>query len=143
MSGPFYAMKFPLGVGNTTRHDDIYYEQRKIITNIADRENCIIVGRCADYTLQDHDNILKIYIYAPYEARMRNCVDILKMKPDAAKKMISDVDKARASYYKHYAGYLPGDYEHMDFTINSASLGIDHSAEVIRDIVLKKFGDMM
>ena len=87
MSGPFYAMKFPLGVGNTTRHDDIYYEQRKIITNIADRENCIIVGRCADYTLQDHDNILKIYIYAPYEARMRNCVDILKMKPDAAKKM--------------------------------------------------------
>ena len=44
MSGPFYAMKFPLGVGNTTRHDDIYYEQRKIITNIADRENCIIVG---------------------------------------------------------------------------------------------------
>lgn len=79
-------MKFPLGVGNTTRHDDIYYEQRKIITNIADRENCIIVGRCADYTLQDHDNILKIYIYAPYEARMRNCVDILKMKPDAAKK---------------------------------------------------------
>ena len=96
-------MKFPLGVGNTTRHDDIYYEQRKIITNIADRENCIIVGRCADYTLQDHDNILKIYIYAPYEARMRNCVDILKMKPDAAKKMISDVDKARASYHKHYA----------------------------------------
>ena len=38
MSGPFYAMKLPLGVGNTTRHDDIYYEQRKIITNIADRE---------------------------------------------------------------------------------------------------------
>lgn len=74
---------------------------------------------------------------------MRNCVDILKMKPDAAKKMISDVDKARASYHKHCAGYLPGDYEHMDFTINSASLGIDHSAEVIRDIVLKKFGDMM
>ena len=143
MSGPFYAMKFPLGVGNTTRHDDIYYEQRKIITNIADRENCIIVGRCADYTLQDHDNILKIYIYAPYEARMRNCVDILKMKPDAAKKMISDVDKDRASYHKHCAGYLPGDYEPMDFTINSASLGIDHSAEVIRDIVLKKFGDMM
>ena len=38
---------------------------------LQDRENCIIVGRCADYTLQDHDNILKIYIYAPYEARMR------------------------------------------------------------------------
>ena len=41
------------------------------------------------------------------------------------------------------AGYLPADYDHMEFTINSASLGIDHSAEVIRDIVLKKFGDMM
>ena len=117
------------------------YKQNNHLTKIFFSSNTVLIR--PNYTLQDHDNILKIYIYAPYEARMRNCVDILKMKPDAAKKMISDVDKARASYHKHYAGYLPGDYEHMDFTINSASLGIDHSAEVIRDIVLKKFGDMM
>ncbi len=128
MSGPFYAMKFPLGVGNTTRHDDIYYEQRKIITNIADRENCIIVGRCADYTLQDHDNILKIYIYAPYEARMRNCVDISKPVHHTTN-ITPDICREITNIWISQSTAPP--------------LGIDHSAEVIRDIVLKKFGDMM
>lgn len=141
--GAFYAMKFPLGTGTSTRQDDIYFEQRKIITSIADRENCIIVGRCADYILQDHKKILKIYIYAPYEQRLKNCVETLGMKPEAAKKMISDVDKARIAYHRHYAGYLPGDYEHMDFMINSATLGVEGSAELIKNIVMEKFGNLL
>lgn len=53
--------------------------------------------------------------------------------------MIKEVDRARASYHKHYAGYLPGDLEHMDFMINSSLLGVEMSAELIVDIVRKRF----
>lgn len=114
-----------------------------MISSIAERENCIIVGRCADYILHDHKNVLKIFIYASYDARVRNCVETLGLKPENAKKMIDEVDKARAAYHKHFAGYLPGDYEHMDFMINSDSLGVDGSAELISDIVKKRFGKLL
>ena len=51
------------------------------------------VGRCADYIFRDHRNVLNIYIYAPVDARYKNCVEVLKMKPEEATKMIYKVDK--------------------------------------------------
>ena len=57
------------------------------------------VGRCADYIFRDHRNVLNIYIYAPVDARYKNCVEVLKMKPEEATKMIYKVDKAHTREY--------------------------------------------
>lgn len=134
----FMNMKFPLGTSTTAKQDEIFAMQSQIISTIADKESCIIVGRCSDYVLRGHENLINIYIYAPYEQRMKNCVDTLKLAPQTAKKMINEVDKAREYYHVRYAGYLPQDENHKDILINSGFLGIEQTAEVLEYMIRKK-----
>jgi len=136
----FFNMKYPLGQGTTQIQDQIYQTQKNIILSLVEKESCIIVGRCADSILAGRKNCLHIYIYAPYEARLDNCINALHMSPDTAKKMIRDVDKARCAYHKCYAGFAPDDVNHKDILLNSALLGQKSSAEVLADLVRRKFG---
>ncbi len=134
----FISMKFPLGSSTTAKQNEIFAVQSQIISELADKESCIIVGRCSDYVLRGHDRLINIYIYAPYEQRMKNCVDTLHLSPQDAKKMISDVDKARELYHARYAGYLPQDEAHKDILINSAFLGVEGTADVLEYLIRKK-----
>lgn len=95
----FAFMKFPLGLGTTEAQDKLFQVESKLIREIAERESCVIVGRCSDSILEDFDNHLSIFVYAPYEDRIVNCVNELGMDPKHAKKMIADVDKARDAYH--------------------------------------------
>lgn len=135
----FFKMGFPLGMGSTDKQMEIFGEQVKIIKALAEKESCIIVGRCSDYILENYENCMNVFIYAPYEARLRNCVDYLDMSIEEAKKMITSVDKARDAYHKNFAKYLPGDYEHKDILIDSSVLGIGGTAEILADFVKRKY----
>lgn len=135
----FFNMNYPLGVGTTSVQDSIFDTQRKIILNLAERESCLIVGRCADHILKDYKNIIHIFIYAPYEARLVNCVERLNMRPDEAKKMIASVDKARESYHKHYCGYSMSDKDHKNVMIDSSLLGVEGTCDILTDVIRKKF----
>ncbi|MFA9466377.1 MAG: AAA family ATPase [Velocimicrobium sp.] len=134
----FFNMSYPLGMGTTTIQDSIYSTQKKIIIELAERKSCIIVGRCADYILKDHKNIINIFIYAPYAQRLRNCVERLNMQPEEAKKMIAAVDKARESYHRHYCGYAMSDKDYKHVMLDSSLLGVDGTCEVIADIIKRK-----
>lgn len=134
----FLRMKFPLGNGTTAMQEDIFETQKRIISNLADKENCIIVGRCSDYILRSHPKLIRIFIYAPYEARYRNCIDNLHMTPEQAQKMITEVDKARDAYHMRFAKYLPNDTNHNDLLINSSALGIDGTAAYLAEFVKQK-----
>jgi len=135
----FFKMLFPLGTESMERQDQIFKFQSRIIKDIVDKESCIIVGRCSDYILKDVVSAIHVYIYAPREARMRNCVEILGMKKDEARKMIGAVDKARKDMQKHYAKYAPNAIEHKDILINSELLGVEGTAQLLAEIVSKKF----
>lgn len=135
-----FSMILPLGSDNVTRQDEIFEVQKGIIRDLAARESCIIVGRCADYIFRDNPNALNIYIYAPIEARYKNCVETLKMSPEEATKMIYKVDRARCSYHKRYAKYAPGDLDSKQIMIDSSIFGVDGTAEILADIVRRRFG---
>lgn len=139
----FFNMNYPLGMGTTAIQDSIFAVQRKVIVDLAEKQNCIIVGRCADHILKDHKNIINIFIYAPYEARLTNCVERLNMAPGEARKMISSVDKARESYHKYYCGYSMSDKEYKHVMIDSSLLGVEGTCQVLEDIIRKKFGQLM
>ena len=132
-------MRFPLGTGERSMQDRLFQIQQKIITDIVDRESCIIVGRCSDYILRNYKNCINVYIYAPFEARYHNCVNSLNMNPKEAKRMIQEVDRARLQYHKRYAKYEPEDINYKDILINSSLLGVDGTAEYLVDMVKKKF----
>ncbi len=134
----YFSMKFPLGNGITAMQQDIFEAQRRIISNLADRENCIIVRRCSDYILRNHPFLIRVFIYAPKDVRFKNCVENLHMSSEHAKKMITDVDKARNAYHMHFARYLPSDFNHNDIMINSSFLGIDGTAAYLVDLVKQR-----
>lgn len=139
----FFNMNYPLGMGTTSIQDSVFAVQKKIIVDLAERESCIIVGRCADHILEDYKNIIHIFIYAPYEARLKNCVERLNMRPDEAKKMIASVDKARESYHRHYCGYVMSDKEHKHVMIDSSLLGVEGTCKILTEIIRKKFHNML
>lgn len=135
----FFNMKYPLGMGTSEVQDNIFITQQKIINRLVEKESCIIVGRCSDYILKNMENAFHVYIYASFEDKLKNCVELLNMKEEEARKMIVDVDKARASYHKHYAGYAINDMRYKDLMINSSLVGVDGTAELLVDLVKKKF----
>lgn len=135
----FFNMNYPLGMGTTAIQDSIFASQRKIIVNLAEKESCIIVGRCADHILRDCKNIINIFIYAPYEARLVNCVERLDMRLDEAKRMIASVDKARESYHRHYSGYSMSDKDYKHVMLDSSLLGVDGTCDILADIIKKRF----
>ena len=132
-------MKFPLGNQTIQMQNQIFDVQKKIITELAEEKNCIIVGRCADYVLHQMPGHVSIYIYAPWEARYDNCIHALRMEPKEAAQTINDVDQARDAYHMKYAGYHPDDVRFKDILINSALLGVDGTAEYLSECIRKKF----
>ena len=138
--GKYGKMLFPLGSGTTELQDKIFSVQECVLQDFADKGPCIMVGRCSDYLMRGRENLLRVYIYSPIEARIKNCVEFFGMTEEKGRKMCADVDKARKSYHRHYAGYDPASPEHTDIMLNSAAFGIDGTADVLVNIIRENFG---
>lgn len=104
--------------------------QEKIIRKIADNGSCVIVGRAADYVLRDRTDILRIFIYAPEEYRIRRIMEIYGDTPEEAKKNLHRSDSARASYYRNISGRSWGDRSGYHLCVDS-SVGIEETADTI------------
>lgn len=135
----YFKMKFPLGRDTIDMQEEIFQTQKQIILNLAEQSSCIIVGRCSDYILRYFQNHCSIYIYAPYEKRLGNCVNLLHMDQSDAEKMIVDVDKARDFYHKRFAGFAPDDIRYKDIMMDSSLLGVDGTAKALCEIVKLRY----
>lgn len=137
---PFFRMKFPLGNDAVDIQNKIFNVQKTLIWEIADKQSCIIVGRCSDYILRNFKNHISVYIYAPFEERLDNCIHTLGIPKEKAISMIHEVDKSRRAYHKKYTKYYPEDIQYKDIMINSSLLGVDGTAEMLSDVIQKRFG---
>lgn len=131
----FFRRKYPLGMGVSNIQDEIFEVQTNIIRDFAEKESCIIVGRCAASILKNHPRCLNIYIYSPYKCRLRNCTDALQMDSKVATKMIKDVDRAREHYRRRYSPEVGNAYDGYDIMIDSSKFGVDQTAKILVDIV--------
>lgn len=104
--------------------------QYKVIQKIAESGSCVIVGRAADHVLRNHDNVLRLFIYAPEEYRAKRVMEIYHDSYEEAKKNIQKSDKARAAYYKSISGNEWGDRHFYDLLIDS-SIGVEQTADYI------------
>lgn len=136
---PFSRMQFPLGKGTNATQDKIFEAQENIIKFLAEKDSCIIVGRCSDFILSEMERSMHVYVYASYEARLKHCIEDLHMDETEAKRMMKSVDEARNSYHMQYAGYLPDDKRHKDILIDSSLFGVDGTAEFLAEAVRRKF----
>ena len=137
---PFWQMLIPMGSESPDEQDRIFEAQKNIIRFLAEKESCIIVGRASDFVLQDMENALHIYIYAPFEDRVRNSVEQLGLSEQEARRMCADVDKARDEYQLRYAGCRLDDKRTKDILINSSLFGVDGTADFLVEAVKRRFG---
>lgn len=116
---------------STSLESQIYMAQFNAIRRIADTEDCIIIGRCADYVLRDVPNVMSVFIHAPIESRTRRIAKLYELDRDKAKKLIDKKDKVRSSYYNFYSDRRWGASTSYSLTLDSSKTGIDGAAELI------------
>ncbi len=116
----------------------VFLAQFDAIKKIADKESCVIVGRCADYVLRDVPNVCNIFICAPMEEKIKRAVEFYGLNPEKAASQIIKKDKKRKGYYNFYTDLDWGKASNYDLCINS-KLGIDNCVNVIVNFVKERF----
>ena len=111
--------------------------QEKVINRIAESGSCVIVGRAADYVLEDRFDLLRVFVYAPEEFRVNRIMEVYGDSRSDAIKHIRRSDEARAGYYERISGMVWGDRRNYDLMINS-SMGLEKCVDVICEQVLSR-----
>lgn len=113
----------------------VFLAQFDAIKKLAERESCVIVGRCADYALEEFENVYHVFIHADKEDRIKKIVEYEGITEAKAKDLITKNDKQRASYYNYYTSKKWGDAKSYDLCLNSGLLGVDGCVEMIKHMV--------
>jgi len=117
-------------------NDKVFFAESDVIRSLADRESCVIVGRCADYVLRECPNLYNIYVFADLPFRLERVKKDFNMDDKAAKNAIHSIDKRRASYYNFYTEKTWGAANSHHMSIDSGFTGIDKTVEIIKQYVL-------
>lgn len=112
--------------------DRLFATQCNVVRELAEKGPCVLVGRCCDYILRDHPHCVKIFIHAPLEARVERIMRLYELDEVRAAALIKKTDKRRAAYYTYYTGWKWGLAETNQLSLDSASLGIQNSVQLIR-----------
>lgn len=113
----------------------IFLAQFDTIKKIADEGPCVIVGRCADYALNEYKNCLHLFVYADEETKIKRIMKKYDLTQQKAKDMINKKDKQRQSYYNYYSSKKWGHADSYDLCVNSSILGIDGTVKLIIQMV--------
>ncbi len=113
--------------------DNLFILQSKIIQEIAQKEPCVIVGRCADYILRGRSDCMNVFIYAPLADRVARAVNEYGLPSANAESTVKRNDKIRAKHYQYYAGAKWGEMRRYHMALNSSAFGCEKAAELIAD----------
>ena len=109
--------------------------QFEAIRNLANEGSVVFVGRCADYVLRNRKDLLRVFIMAPLETRIRTMMERKHLSEEQARRLVKQVDKDRSSYYKYYTDQIWSEINNYDLCINSAVSGVEGAIDVIEAVV--------
>ena len=132
--GGFLASAFSHRYGETNNADYLWKVQYQVITELAEQGPCVIVGRCADYILQDKADCLRVFIHADMKFRAERIVKEYGEREISPEQRLREKDKRRAAYHRFYTDMKWGHAQNYDLTLNSGTLGIDRCVEIIRSL---------
>lgn len=121
-------------------NETLFKIQSDVIRNLAERESCLFLGRCADYVLKDSPRCLNVFISADPEERIRRTATLRQVSETKAREIIIKTDKKRAEYYRFYSNKTWGAAESYHLCINSSALGIEETAAFLLRFIRQKFG---
>ena len=137
---------FPIHTGRTfwavvpDLGQSVQSEQHNIIREAAEKSDCVIVGRGADYILRDMKPF-RIFVYSDEESKIKRCLENQgedfypekdsSMNDKEFAKRISQINKSRAEYYEFYTGLKWGDKANYDICVNTSNISPEEIAEII------------
>lgn len=117
---------------NKPLDERLFNAQREAIRKVAEKGNCVIVGRNANIILKEYDKSLHVFIAATEHFRLKRMMGKMPGVPE--EKVLSrlhSVDKARQKYCKYYTDTEFGNAAYYDLALKSSTLGIDNCVDII------------
>lgn len=120
--------------GSLSSDDVLFVAESKIIQELAEKEPCIIVGRCADFILQDYPKVLKVFCYSDIENAVSRCVSEYGIKRENAESEIRRINRNRIHHYEYYTGRKWGEPHHYNLMLNTGTISLETACKLVKDI---------
>lgn len=120
-----------IGIQDIPLNHKVFLAQFDAIKKLAGQGPCVMVGRCADYALEDNPNLFSVYIHASLDFRKKHVAERFGKSEAEAKDMILKADKQRASYYNYYTNKKWGEAAGYSLCLDSSVLGVEGATEAI------------
>lgn len=127
-----------IGVNGLSVNEKLFLAQFQVIKEIGERGEGVIIGRCADYVLEDIPGVTNAFIYGEYEDRVKRAVEKYGVDKREADRIVSSYDKARENYYNYHTSRKWGEYRNYNLSIDSSYISEEEAANLIADYVERR-----
>ena len=114
--------------------DVLFVAESKIVQEAAAKEDCVIVGRCADFVLDGQPGLIRVFCCAGLDAARQRCVQEYGLPADKAESEIKRVNRKRMAHYEYYTGRKWGDPHHYDLVVNTSQVSIEEACRMIGEL---------
>lgn len=116
-------------------NEKVFRVQSSVIKDLAQKQSCIIVGRCSDYILKDFENCIHIFIVASLKTRVKRAISEYNLPKENAEKKVIKTDKCRETYYNYHTDQKWGNPSNYDLIINTDKIEIDNAVKIIKSYI--------
>ena len=120
--------------GSLSSDDILFVAESKIIQELAEKEPCIIIGRCADFILKDYPKVLKVFCYSDIDNAVSRCISEYGIKRDNAESEIRRINRNRIHHYEYYTGQKWGEPHHYNLMLNTGTLSLETACKLIKRV---------
>ena len=121
------------GINEMPINDKLFIIQSDIIKKAAADGPCVIIGRCADYILREHENCLNVFVHASKEERVRRSIAKKDCEERKASDFVTKKDKQRATYHTFYSNKRWDDLQNYDITLDTSRFTVDEAVDILMD----------
>lgn len=130
------SREFGYGSSTAFYSEQAIHAQASVIRDIANKpESCIMFGRCSDYILREHPNVIHFFLYAPLDYRIKHISQNYNLDNRESAKLIKRIDKQRHNYYKYVTGQNRGDRNGKNMLIDVEAFGVEGTVKMIKDAI--------
>lgn len=130
---------FPSGSNEYTSVENRFRFQARIMRRLAQEQNCVIVGRAANYILAGMPNVVNVYVHAPMEYCVRKCMEVDALSIEEAERKINRKDRQFADYFKHFTGRSWKDADLYDLCVNSSLMSWEKTVDMVKSYLDVRF----
>lgn len=130
-----YMQTYAYTNGEQSKVEAVRYAQEKVIKKITEKESCVLMGRAADYVLEEHEKAFHVFLYAPMDYKKQQVMKREGLSADEAERRITKIEQERRNHYRQYARREWGKANCYDLTVNTGLYGVEKTADIIVDML--------